>query len=157
MLGDHFFICSAAHAFLLILVRAAQLVFALSAATATFFLVPRGVSLGEIDITSDRMSWNTSKGTYQLNLLARIPVYNPNYMNVRVFNLPTICLAFVCNSVCFWQPSPDAQVKMEGRLSIFFYDTEAGSTTINITRVAARSNPHVLEVVVDASNVPLRK
>ena len=60
-----------------------QLVFALSAATATFFLVPRGVSAGEIDIHSDRMSWNTSKGTYQLNLLAHIPIYNPNYLNVR--------------------------------------------------------------------------
>ena len=85
VLSYHSFICSAAHAFLIIHFRAAQLVFALSAATATFFLVPRGVSLGEIDITSDRMSWNTSKGTYQLNLLARIPVYNPNYMNVKAF------------------------------------------------------------------------
>ena len=68
-----------------------------------------------------------------------------------------IRLAYLCDFVCFWQPPPGAQVKMEGTLSIFFYDTEAGSQ--NITRVAipARSNPHVLEVVVDASNVPLRK
>ena len=29
------------------------------------------------------MSWNTTKGTYQLNLLARIPINNPNFLNVR--------------------------------------------------------------------------
>ena len=38
-----------------------QMLFALSAALATFFLVPRGVSTGEIDIQSDKMSWNTTK------------------------------------------------------------------------------------------------
>ena len=50
---------------------------------ATFLLVPRGFSAGEIDIQSDHMSWNTTKGTYQLNLLARIPIKNPNFLNVR--------------------------------------------------------------------------
>ena len=40
-------------------------------------------SAGEIDIQSDHMSWNTTKGTYQLNLLARIPINNPNFLNVR--------------------------------------------------------------------------
>ena len=38
-----------------------QMLFAFSAALATFFLVPRGVSTGEIDIQSDKMSWNTTK------------------------------------------------------------------------------------------------
>ena len=59
-----------------------QLVFALSAATATFFLVPRGVSMGEIKVHSERMAWNISGGSYSLNLKAQIPIYNPNYLNV---------------------------------------------------------------------------
>lgn len=55
---------------------------ALAAALATFFLVPRGVSAGAIEIESEHMSWNISKGTYQLNLQAHILVNNPNYVNV---------------------------------------------------------------------------
>lgn len=60
-----------------------QLLFVIAAMAATFLLVPRGFSAGEIDIQSDHMSWNTTKGTYQLNLLARIPINNPNFLNVR--------------------------------------------------------------------------
>lgn len=59
-----------------------QLVLAFAAALATFFLVPRGVSAGEISIQSDHMSWNISEGTYQLNLKANISVFNPNYLHV---------------------------------------------------------------------------
>jgi len=58
-----------------------QLLFVIAAIAATFLLVPRGFSAGEIDIQSDHMSWNTTKGTYQLNLLARIPIKNPNFLN----------------------------------------------------------------------------
>ena len=61
---------------------ALQLLFVIAAMAATFLLVPRGFSAGEIDIQSDHMSWNTTKGTYQLNLLARIPINNPNFLNV---------------------------------------------------------------------------
>ena len=61
---------------------ALQLLFVVAAMAATFLLVPRGFSAGEIDIQSDHMSWNTTKGTYQLNLLARIPISNPNFLNV---------------------------------------------------------------------------
>ena len=60
---------------------------------ATFLLVPRGFSAGEIDIQSDHMSWNTTKGTYQLNLLARIPINNPNFLNVRC--TPTMLCSMV--------------------------------------------------------------
>lgn len=60
----------------------AQMLFVIAAMAATFLLVPRGFSAGEIDIQSDHMSWNTTKGTYQLNLLARIPINNPNFLNV---------------------------------------------------------------------------
>lgn len=51
--------------------------------TAVYVCVPRGVSIGEIAMQSDTMSWNTTKRTYQLNLKACIPVYNPNFVSVR--------------------------------------------------------------------------
>ena len=74
--------CSFVVARPLLCVRA-QMLFVGAAMAATFLLVPRGFSAGEIDIQSDHMSWNTTKGTYQLNLLARIPVNNPNFLRVR--------------------------------------------------------------------------
>lgn len=46
------------------------------------------------------------------------------------------------------------QVQVGGKLSIYFYDTEAGVKVIPRTVVPARSKAHVIEVVVDASNVP---
>ena len=52
-------------------------------AAGVFVLVPRGVNVGEIRIYSDDMSWNSTKGTYQLDLLAKVPIYNPNYLAVR--------------------------------------------------------------------------
>ncbi|CAK0787577.1 hypothetical protein CVIRNUC_010799 [Coccomyxa viridis] len=103
-----------------------MLLFVIAAMAATFLLVPRGFSAGEIDIQSDHMSWNTTKGTYQLNLLARIPIKNPNFLNGKV----------------------------SGQLKVFFYDTEAGSRDVGPVVVPARASPQVLEVVVDASNVP---
>lgn len=64
------------------------MLFVVAAMAATFLLVPRGFSAGEIDIQSDHMSWNTTKGTYQLNLLARIPINNPNFLNVSSSSPP---------------------------------------------------------------------
>lgn len=61
-----------------------QMMFAVLAAVGVFLLVPRGISVGEVELQSDHMSWNTTKGTYQLKLLAKIPVYNPNYMKVNI-------------------------------------------------------------------------
>lgn len=46
------------------------------------------------------------------------------------------------------------QVKLEGKLSIYFYDTEAGAKVIKKTSIPARSGPKTIKVVVDASNVP---
>lgn len=60
-----------------------QLVFAAVAALTTFFLVPRGISAGNIDIQGDHMYWNISEGSYQLNLTTRIAIFNPNYLHVR--------------------------------------------------------------------------
>lgn len=59
-----------------------QMMFAVLAAVGVFLLVPRGISVGEVELQSDHMSWNTTRGTYQLKLLAKIPIYNPNYMKV---------------------------------------------------------------------------
>lgn len=47
-----------------------------------------------------------------------------------------------------------SQVRIDGKLSMYFYDIEAGSHTIMRTRIPPRSSPHMLEAVVDASNVP---
>lgn len=59
-----------------------QLIFAVAVAAAVFFLVPRGVSLGGITVQTEHRSWNFSEHTYKLNLIAQIPVYNPNYLSV---------------------------------------------------------------------------
>lgn len=59
-----------------------QMLFAILAAVGVYLLVPRGISIGEVQLQSDHMSWNTTRGTYQLKLLAKIPIYNPNYMKV---------------------------------------------------------------------------
>merc|ERR1712130_75822 len=82
--------------------------------------------MGEIKVHSERMAWNISGGSYSLNLKAQIPIYNPNYLNVRI----------------------------DGKMSMYFYDIEAGSKILKSMRIPPRSNPHRLEVVVDASNLP---
>ncbi|KAA6418822.1 MAG: tRNA methyltransferase [Trebouxia sp. A1-2] len=106
-----------------------QMLFAVLAAVGVFLLVPRGISVGEVELQSDHMSWNTTKGTYQLKLLAKIPIYNPNYMKARI----------------------------KGSLKVFFYDTEAGVTQVEQVFARPRAlakSPYMLELVVDASNVP---
>ena len=40
-----------------------------------------------------------------------------------------------------------AQAKVEGVLKVYFFDTEAGAKNISNTRISARSNPQVLEVL----------
>ena len=46
------------------------------------------------------------------------------------------------------------QVRIDGKLSMYFYDIEAGTHTLQSTRIPPRSSPHMLNAVVDASNVP---
>ena len=87
-----------------------QLLFVIAAMAATFLLVPRGFSAGEIDIQSDHMSWNTTKGTYQLNLLARIPIKNPNFLNVRPHCLHACRSALACLT---YMAEPDLQTFKE--------------------------------------------
>lgn len=45
-------------------------------------------------------------------------------------------------------------MRIDGALSMFFYDIEAGSESLNSTRIPPRSNPHMINAVVDASNLP---
>ena len=69
-----------------------QMMFAVLAAVGVYLLVPRGVGVGEVQLQSDHMSWNTTRGTYQLKLLAKIPIYNPNYMKVGQHSLTIVSL-----------------------------------------------------------------
>ncbi|KAL4854192.1 hypothetical protein ACK3TF_005038 [Chlorella vulgaris] len=108
------------------LTAAFLLVFACVVAGAVFVAVPRGVSVGEISVTTDRMSWNTTKSTYQLKLLARVPIFNPNFLSAYI----------------------------EGDLHVLFYKTIAGSGKIKPVRLPPRAAPKVLEVAIDASDVP---
>jgi hypothetical protein len=59
-----------------------QLLFTLAATCLVYFLVPRGISLGTVAISSQEMSWNATSGTYNLVLQAEVPIFNPNYLQV---------------------------------------------------------------------------
>lgn len=102
------------------------LIFALCIATAVFIAVPRSISIGDIHMEADTLTWNTSKVLYELRLTTSIPIYNPNYLSASV----------------------------HGDLKIRFYDSEAGSTKIKPTVFPARSMPGMLDVNIDASGVP---
>ncbi|RMZ52288.1 hypothetical protein APUTEX25_001678, partial [Auxenochlorella protothecoides] len=103
-----------------------RLGFALAIAGAVFITVPRGVSIGEVCVRPSRMSWNTTKSTYQLKLLAMVPVYNPNYLKAHI----------------------------EGELRVLFYNTEAGKQSMGSVKLPARSSPAIIDVTIDASDVP---
>ena len=141
-----------------------QLLFVIAAMAATFLLVPRGFSAGEIDIQSDHMSWNTTKGTYQLNLLARIPINNPNFLNVsprphfahlwtvimpdedllafRRMTMPDVRIVLqIRQSMTMMPNSWNMQGKVSGQLKVFFYDTEAGARDVGPVIVPARASP----------------
>jgi hypothetical protein len=75
-----------------------QLSLATLLAGMVFILVPREVTSGEIRIFSDQMSWNSTKGTYQLDLLAHVPIYNPNYLAVCFRFDPDWALALLFTS-----------------------------------------------------------
>lgn len=46
------------------------------------------------------------------------------------------------------------QVQVSGKLSISFYDSEAGTKTLTPIKIAPRTSPELTEVDVDASNLP---
>ncbi|PNW80361.1 hypothetical protein CHLRE_07g314300v5 [Chlamydomonas reinhardtii] len=102
------------------------LLLAVALAAGVFVVVPRGVTVGSIQVRSSRMSFNTSKSTYQIILTATIPIFNPNYLPVRV----------------------------AGSLLVSFYDQQAGLTALEPQQIPARALPEVIEVDMDASSVP---
>lgn len=141
-----------------------QLGFALAIAGAVFITVPRGVSIGEVCVRPSRMSWNTTKSTYQLKLLAMVPVYNPNYLKVGAHDLlfvwarragrATPCATDLglgtCGFDCELEPkishSPKllpGQAHIEGELRVLFYNTEAGKQSMGSVKLPARSSPAV--------------
>eukprot|EP00193_Tetraselmis_chui_P012825 CAMPEP_0177795568 /NCGR_PEP_ID=MMETSP0491_2-20121128/26311_1 /TAXON_ID=63592 /ORGANISM="Tetraselmis chuii, Strain PLY429" /LENGTH=325 /DNA_ID=CAMNT_0019318425 /DNA_START=306 /DNA_END=1284 /DNA_ORIENTATION=+ len=95
-------------------------------AVGVFFLVPRGVSVGRIEVHSEFMSWNKTLRTFQLDLKADLPIVNPNYLQTNVY----------------------------GSLHVLFYDAETGVGAIKNEKVPARARPHLIKVDIDASHVP---
>mmetsp|Transcript_8406 Transcript_8406/g.16138 ORF Transcript_8406/g.16138 Transcript_8406/m.16138 type:complete len:334 (-) Transcript_8406:746-1747(-) len=93
---------------------------------SVFFLVPRGVTVGTIQVHSSRMSFNTNRSTYVIVLTATLPIYNLNYLSVLV----------------------------TGTVNISFYDQQAGFTSLSPTSIPPRTFPQVVPVDVDASSVP---
>eukprot|EP00887_Chlorella_sp_A99_P006937 scaffold2.g6937.t1 len=97
------------------LTAAFLLAFALLVAGAVFVAVPRGVSVGEISVLTDK-----------------VPVFNPNFLHARI----------------------------AGDLRVLFYRTEAGKTEasercgVHAVTLPPRAAPHVLDVGIDASDVP---
>ncbi|KAG2490223.1 hypothetical protein HYH03_011348 [Edaphochlamys debaryana] len=102
------------------------LLLAFALAGGVFVVVPRGVTVGSIQVRSSHMSFNTSKSTYQIILTATIPIFNPNYLPVQV----------------------------SGDLVVSFYDQQAGLTSLEPMQIPARAFPQVLTVDMDASSVP---
>lgn len=89
--------------------------FGLVIASLVFVLVPRGVSVGEITVTTERMSWNTSKASYQLRMLVSLPVNNPNYLKATI----------------------------QGDLKVLFYSTVAGEVELKPVSLGPRASPKV--------------
>jgi len=102
------------------------MLFAFMLAVGVFFLVPRGVSVGRIEVHSEFMSWNKTLRTFQLDLKADLPIVNPNYLQTNVY----------------------------GSLHVLFYDAETGVGAIKNEKVPARARPHLIKVDIDASHVP---
>lgn len=61
-----------------------QCVLALLAITGVFLLVPRGINVGTIEVHSTKMTFNSTTKTYRIILQADVPIYNPNYLKVRL-------------------------------------------------------------------------
>lgn len=108
------------------LIVAVLLILGVLAVASVFVLVPRGVTVGTIQVHSSQISFNTSKSTYQILLTATIPVYNPNYLPVQ----------------------------LSGTVNVSFYDQQAGYTPVPPVRVAAGAQPQIVKLDMDASSVP---
>eukprot|EP00878_Enallax_costatus_P021111 GHUV01022342.1.p1 GENE.GHUV01022342.1~~GHUV01022342.1.p1 ORF type:complete len:199 (+),score=11.48 GHUV01022342.1:381-977(+) len=97
------------------LIVSSLLLLAVTAVVCVFLAVPRGVSIGSIDVHSTKMTFNSTTLTYRIILQADVPVYNPNYLKVSVI----------------------------GSVSVSFFDAEAGWSDVGPVTVAARTEPTV--------------
>eukprot|EP00882_Tetradesmus_deserticola_P026088 GHRQ01028712.1.p1 GENE.GHRQ01028712.1~~GHRQ01028712.1.p1 ORF type:complete len:140 (+),score=45.89 GHRQ01028712.1:426-845(+) len=59
-----------------------QLLLAVLAVLGVFLLVPRGVSVGTVEVHSTRMTFNATTLTYRIILEADVLIFNPNYLKV---------------------------------------------------------------------------
>ncbi|KAL6761386.1 hypothetical protein V8C86DRAFT_2536887 [Haematococcus lacustris] len=108
------------------LIVSVMLILAVAAVAGVWVLVPRGITVGSIEVHSSQISFNTSKSTYQILLTATMPVFNPNYLSVR----------------------------LSGTVNVSFYDQQAGYALVGPVDVPARAQPQVVNVEMDASSVP---
>lgn len=104
------------------------LLFALAVGLLVFLSVPRSITTGEVHVRANRMSWNTTKSTYQLKLEVQLPIYNPNYLPFGT--------------------------SVEGDIKVYFYSTEAGKKQLDPIALPPRQNPTMVEFSLDASDVP---
>jgi hypothetical protein len=91
-----------------------------------FLLVPRDITIGEIDVHAEKIAWNTTKHSYQLRLITEVPVYNPNFL----------------------------QASIHGEFKVLYYKAEAGKATVGPIRLPPRVLPKSVLLNIDASDVP---
>eukprot|EP00884_Botryococcus_braunii_P021927 jgi/Botrbrau1/8418/Bobra.0237s0038.1 len=87
--------------------------------TATFFLVPRGVGTGPVNVIIKKSYWTGTDVDF--SILVQLPIFNPNYYPAKV----------------------------SGHFQVEFYDAVAAVQKLNQTSLPARSFPHLLQVEMD--------
>lgn len=103
-----------------------MLLFAIAVASAVFIMLPRALSIGQVVVVPDAMTWDTSTSSYNVRLNVTIPIDNPNFVPYHV----------------------------HGDLEVLFYDALAGKTVIQESRIPWRSFPESIRLQMDASSVP---
>lgn len=102
------------------------LLFAVAIASGVFVMLPRALSIGQVVVVPDAMTWDTGTSSYHVRLNVTIPVYNPNFIPYHV----------------------------HGDLQVLFYDALAGKTVVEEISIPWRSFPDSIRLQMDASSVP---
>ena len=103
-----------------------MLLVAIAVASAVFVMVPRSLSIGQVVVVPDAMTWDTSTSSYNVRLNVTIPIDNPNFVPYHV----------------------------HGQLEVLFYDALAGKAVVQETMIPWRSFPDSIRLQMDASGVP---
>ena len=103
-----------------------MLLVAVVVASSVFVMVPRSLSIGQVVVVPDAMTWDTGTSSYNVRLNVTIPITNPNFVPYHV----------------------------HGNLQVLFYDALAGKTVIQETVIPWRSFSGSIYVQMDASSVP---